>query len=661
MSKFCNQCGAEVPENSRFCPACGARLTAVSEVEPAQNEPVASMVEPVSEPVTEQACAETGASPAALAENPTTQNGTKHRRKGLLWGICGGAAAVVLAILAFIFFFEHGGDSDLDFSLIPVRQGEKWGYVNQKGEFVINPQFTGAELFNDGLAAVENSDGKCGFINKKGEFVIPYKYKSVTAFNEGYAFVVEETSAPVCVNTKGKEEFKCPDNFSVVTRFHEGLAAFKNSEGKWGYINTHGKVVINAQFTHAGEFSEGLAAICDDHDNRGFIDKKGKIVINPQFKSVMAFHNGMAAFSNGKTWGYIDKEGKYVINPQFDEASAFVGDMAVVKSGKQYGFIDKKGKYTVNPQFDGAFAFSEDGLISVIQGEKWGFVDEKGKIVINPQFEVGAFVEKEFAIVCSADKYGFINRKGEYVCNPQFDAINVFLSEYAESDYYDDSNLLNALFEGWTSAKTGDGISGNTTLGDLRARADGELREYAGRWSMEKKISDDALCEVKVEFNESLYDYDYDYYSYSINKNYKDYLKPSYVSYEIYLDGDAGEHADQILSHIVDRVSSIYGVKLTKKSSGEEESDDEEEKEYLYYNLDNSPGVLVAQRSESHLMIIVSFSSEQNRALLHEILEEPHEEVSVMNEYEVEPVVEDDYIIDNSTEEDGEVTDYFYF
>ena len=50
--------------------------------------------------------------------------------------------------------------------------GDKWGYVNNKGEEVISPVYDGALEFSDnGLAAVKSGD-KWGYINKKGEFYI---------------------------------------------------------------------------------------------------------------------------------------------------------------------------------------------------------------------------------------------------------------------------------------------------------------------------------------------------------------------------------------------------------------------------------------------------------------------------------------------------------
>jgi hypothetical protein len=71
----------------------------------------------------------------------------------------------------------------------------KWGLVNRQGEWVIQPQFTNARKFSDGLCGVYVGgrrdvdyclwDGKYGFINKAGEMVIEPRFDDVFDFEDG--------------------------------------------------------------------------------------------------------------------------------------------------------------------------------------------------------------------------------------------------------------------------------------------------------------------------------------------------------------------------------------------------------------------------------------------------------------------------------------------
>ena len=353
--------------------------------------------------------------------------------------------------------------------LNPVStDGEKWGYINRKGEYVINPQFEDADFFSDGIAKIKTRDGKTGYINKKGEYVIPAIYKSGTAFSDGLAFVVSDGGFPTCIDKNGNQKFALNDA-SRITAFREGLAVFATESGERGFVDKTGKTVVNAQFETAYSFRGGFARIWRE-GVAGFIDKTGTIKINPQFNAVGNFYEDKAAFSDGKQWGYINTKGGYAINPMFDDAGRFSNGLAAVKQGKAFGYIDKTGKLAINPQFDGASPFS-DGLAAVRAGGKSGYINKNGKYEINTQFEYAGDFSNGTAIVCSVDKWGFINKKGQYVVNPQFKHIKIEPSidarpEFVESDYYDASEFIKLFFEK-EAGTTFDGIKASTTLEDL--------------------------------------------------------------------------------------------------------------------------------------------------------------------------------------------------
>ncbi len=89
-------------------------------------------------------------------------------------------------------------------------------------------------------------------------------------------------------------------------------------DGKWGYIDKAGKIVIPLKYSSEDEFSEGLAAVQVEVEGKwGYIDKTGKVLIPAQWSSAVGFSEGLAAVQvevDGK-WGYIDKTGKYVWPP----------------------------------------------------------------------------------------------------------------------------------------------------------------------------------------------------------------------------------------------------------------------------------------------------------------------------------------------------------
>ena len=85
-------------------------------------------------------------------------------------------------------------------------------------------------------------------------------------------------------------------------------------DGKWGFINQNGKMVISPQFDSADPFQEGLAPVRLG-DRVGYIDQNGKMAIIPLFDDAFQFKDGFALVRIGKKWGYINKKGDYIWSP----------------------------------------------------------------------------------------------------------------------------------------------------------------------------------------------------------------------------------------------------------------------------------------------------------------------------------------------------------
>lgn len=111
-----------------------------------------------------------------------------------------------------------------DWSLVPYRSGDKWGYATPDKQMVIQAVYDEAGWFSGGYAAVKKG-GKYGYINKAGKVVIPFKYYVAKPFRFGYVenkstgksdTVLFAGAAPkpdgyeVCINTKGVQLKVCP-------------------------------------------------------------------------------------------------------------------------------------------------------------------------------------------------------------------------------------------------------------------------------------------------------------------------------------------------------------------------------------------------------------------------------------------------------------------
>lgn len=168
-------------------------------------------------------------------------------------------------------------DARFSEGLLSVFSPEKeaWGYINKSWDFVIQPKFTGAARFSEGLARVaviEDEMEKLAFIDNKGNFVIP------PTFNTDYDFL------------RNSSDFS-----EGLAALSEGLNPSRTKKETFVYIDKVGRIALATEFFHAGEFHDGLATVYDaEKDRSGFIDKRGKIVIPVQYRGANDFSEGLA-------------------------------------------------------------------------------------------------------------------------------------------------------------------------------------------------------------------------------------------------------------------------------------------------------------------------------------------------------------------------------
>ncbi len=189
-------------------------------------------------------------------------------------------------------------------------------------------------------------------------------------------------------------------------------------DGRAGYIDSGGQVVIPPQWAAGWEFSDGLAPVRVG-EKHGYIDTRGRMVIPAQFEEVTAFSEGVAAIRTGEGWAFIDKNGK-AATARFEEVHAFSEGLASVRQGEAWGFIDRELKTAVAPRFEQAWDFTE-GLAPVMIGGKWGFIDREGRTVIEPRFFwVDNFSEGLAWAVGPAGDEGFIDKTGALAIRRRF-------------------------------------------------------------------------------------------------------------------------------------------------------------------------------------------------------------------------------------------------
>lgn len=379
-------------------------------------------------------------------------------------------------ILIIIVSLGCNRENKKNYQLIPVKVKNYWGFIDQEGNFAIKPQFDYIDylyddgLFTDGLTAFRNNKGNSGYINEKGEIVINPIYERVQPFREGMAVVVKKEEYPKVIDKKGIVLFEVP-GVNTCGNFYEGLAIIQKGD-KFGFINKLGQIQISPQFKRVYDFSNDIApAQAIDEDFKwGLIDKTGKWIVKPQFDRLTPFSkDGLAVAMEGKVFGFIDITGRYKINPQFEIAYGFNEGLAACKKGDFFGYIDKSGFFKINPQFLDAGTFSCGFAKVQLEDKKWGLIDKSGKFVVQPKYSWISNVYGKVAIFKEDTLYGLVDINGNILVKPSFTDVkgdDIMFSPLIFSDYFDYPGVLNNIFANSTNHEYF-GVTRNMSVQDI--------------------------------------------------------------------------------------------------------------------------------------------------------------------------------------------------
>ena len=236
--------------------------------------------------------------------------------------------------------------------LAAVSNGKKLGFINKKGKaiipFIYDETFLG---FNNGLSDITLCDS-CGFINKKGKIVVPLIYETCYPFMSKYAQVETFERDYLVTDKKGKtyDEDEISDKYRLWVPKNRCPGSFSTSTGQ-GRVDKKGDTIVPPQYLVTGNISDRMYIVQDKSKKWGAYSNKGKLVIAPQFDYLWHFYEGVAIFMLNDKYGYVNKIGQIIIDPIFDYAKQFNNGIAYVELDEKVGFINKKGEFIIKPIF----------------------------------------------------------------------------------------------------------------------------------------------------------------------------------------------------------------------------------------------------------------------------------------------------------------------
>ncbi len=280
----------------------------------------------------------------------------------------------------------------------------KYGFMTNDGQVALT-NFDEVRPFMMGMAVVgkdfevskDSTIRMYGYMNNKGQVLVQPKYLEAYNFCDSLAWVMNYHERGY-IDMNGKFKLKLKTN-DFGNNFMEGLASFSDTSGHFGFINEKGEIVFGLNWDDAGNFVEGRAKV-NKMGMYGFIDTTGKLIIKHAYDFANDFSNGYAFVGiPGESmykpqWSLINKSGARMFDFKYDDVRDFAEGLAAVKEGNKWKYIDPQDKQVIKTEYDEAEQF-QNGLAYVYNSglKISGFIDPLGELLISIPLEATEIID----------------------------------------------------------------------------------------------------------------------------------------------------------------------------------------------------------------------------------------------------------------------------
>ena len=173
--------------------------------------------------------------------------------------------------------------------LYSLKHVDKYGYVNQKGKWAIEPNFEKADQFEGEFASVVINSKK-GVIDKTGKFILEPIYDYIV--QEADYFIVGKNNKYGWFDKSGKKIFDI--QYDWIYPFNKNGQAWVKIDGKYGLMDRSGNLILKPIFSYDyadPDFKEDRLEVLNLDGKKTFVNIDGDILTKPKFDKVIKYIN----------------------------------------------------------------------------------------------------------------------------------------------------------------------------------------------------------------------------------------------------------------------------------------------------------------------------------------------------------------------------------
>ena len=197
------------------------------------------------------------------------------------------------------------------------------GLMNATGQVLLPPQYSHIDIFSNEIACIKKNN-KWGFINQSGEILCPIVYNSIGRLHQNFIEVTKDNGRGL-VDRSGKVIIE--PNYTYI-KWIDSMIHYGNDKDEHFIYNVGSGGKYKHHFGKLIPQSNGLSFYIKA-GKYGLVDTKGKLVIPAKFEKIRAYRNNRALVQLNGKFGLINEHGKIVqaikyTNYNYDDKGNYV-------------------------------------------------------------------------------------------------------------------------------------------------------------------------------------------------------------------------------------------------------------------------------------------------------------------------------------------------
>lgn len=336
-----------------------------------------------------------------------------------------------------------------------LKQEEKLGVIDKRGNILIKPQYTEIRIPNPGkpVFVCKQEEGDMVVLNDKAENILT-QYNNVdtikiegTASNLPYEKNIlkyEKDNKFGLINLEGKEITK-PEYESIQGLANKESQLLIKKDGKYGVINTKGATIISNEYDNViadGFYTEEkeyalsgyiISKKTQDGYRAGYINDKGKKILETEYADVSRVVEipdesvYLLIVKNGQVG--IMKNGEIIVENKYQDIEYHASNNTfILQRNSKYGLANKEGQIIIPVKYDN-IDFRGEYIVAILNDTQETFDVEGNKIndvVYDTLIKAGDY----YITIDKSGKYGVIAENRDIKIDNKYQYIEHLFNNY---------------------------------------------------------------------------------------------------------------------------------------------------------------------------------------------------------------------------------------